>query len=117
MSTPEERERARNRSLRQIPSSVMRVRGTGRVQASRDGAVVAQAIRDAANRRTRLHWGATEPELSTKDLALRWGMSVPTIHHLRHRGEAPPAILVGRELRFRLSDVEGWERARLPQQT
>ncbi|GIU90436.1 MAG: hypothetical protein KatS3mg010_1535 [Acidimicrobiia bacterium] len=50
--------------------------------------------------------------LNVEQLADRWGVSVATIYGLRYRSEAPPAIRVGRELRFALSDVEQWERAR-----
>ena len=38
----------------------------------------------------------------------------PSCTDSRHRGDVvPPAIRIGRELRFRLEDVEAWEQARL----
>lgn len=42
-------------------------------------------------------------------LAARWSTKPKVIYGLRYRGEAPPAIRVGRELRFRVTDVEAWE--------
>lgn len=50
--------------------------------------------------------------LSVEQLAARWGTGATTIYNLRYRGAAPPAIRIGRELRFRLEDVERWERDR-----
>jgi predicted DNA-binding transcriptional regulator AlpA len=51
--------------------------------------------------------------LDAKGLAARWGVPVQTIYGLRYRGEAPRAMKVGRELRWRLPDVEAWENAHL----
>jgi predicted DNA-binding transcriptional regulator AlpA len=51
--------------------------------------------------------------LSVEDLAARWKRPAKVVYGLRYRGEAPPAIRIGRELRFRLSDVVAWEDARL----
>jgi predicted DNA-binding transcriptional regulator AlpA len=51
--------------------------------------------------------------LSVADLSKRWNQKPQVIYGLRHRGEAPPAIRIGRELRWRLSDIEAWENARL----
>jgi predicted DNA-binding transcriptional regulator AlpA len=58
---------------------------------------------------------ATVPEefLGTDELAERWDTSVRVIYGMRYRGEGPPALRIGRELRFRLSDVEAWELERL----
>jgi predicted DNA-binding transcriptional regulator AlpA len=50
--------------------------------------------------------------LSTEQLAKRWEVSPKVVYGLRYRGEAPPAIRVGRELRFDLRDVEEWEASR-----
>jgi predicted DNA-binding transcriptional regulator AlpA len=50
--------------------------------------------------------------LDSGALAARWNVPVQTIYGLRYRGEAPPAIRVGRELRWRLEDIEAWENAR-----
>ncbi len=50
--------------------------------------------------------------LDSKDLAERWRVPVQTVYGLRYRNEAPPAMRVGRELRWALSDIEAWEAAR-----
>ena len=50
--------------------------------------------------------------MDCQGLADRWKVPVATVYGLRYRGEAPPAIRVGRELRWRLEDVEAWEAAR-----
>jgi len=50
--------------------------------------------------------------LSLEQLAERLGVRPRIVYGLRYRGEAPPAIKVGRQLRFRLEDVEAWELAR-----
>jgi predicted DNA-binding transcriptional regulator AlpA len=50
--------------------------------------------------------------LDVAGLAERWVVATKVIYNLRYRGEAPPAIRVGRELRFALADVEAWEDAR-----
>ena len=50
--------------------------------------------------------------LSLEQLCERLGVKPEVIYGLRYRGEAPPAIKVGRELRFRIDDVEAWENAR-----
>ena len=36
------------------------------------------------------------------------GLSVQTIYDLRSRGRGPRGFRVGRELRFRLSEVDAW---------
>jgi len=51
--------------------------------------------------------------LTLTELAERLNVTPKVIYGLRYRGEAPPAIRVGRELRFAVDDVERWERARL----
>ena len=50
--------------------------------------------------------------LSVEDLAARWQRATSVVYGLRYRGECPPAIRIGRELRFRLSDIEAWEEGR-----
>ena len=50
--------------------------------------------------------------LDSGALADRWNVPVQTIYGLRYRGDSPPAIRVGRELRWRLEDVEAWEAGR-----
>lgn len=49
-----------------------------------------------------------EPVLTTSELAAHLGVPVQTIHDLRHSGRGPRGIHVGRELRFRVSEIEAW---------
>jgi predicted DNA-binding transcriptional regulator AlpA len=51
--------------------------------------------------------------LSVDGLAERWNRTPAVIYGMRYRREGPPAIRLGKELRWRLSDVEAWERAHL----
>lgn len=46
--------------------------------------------------------------LSVEDLARFLGKSPQAIYNMRHRGEGPRAVKVGRSLRFRPADVEVW---------
>jgi excisionase family DNA binding protein len=48
------------------------------------------------------------PLLTTEQLASYLQKPVPTLYAWRHRGEGPPAISVGRGLRYRREDVEAW---------
>jgi excisionase family DNA binding protein len=50
--------------------------------------------------------------LTLNELADRLNVSAKVVYGLRYRNDAPPAIRVGRELRFRVADVEAWENAR-----
>ncbi|MFV0532428.1 MAG: helix-turn-helix transcriptional regulator [Cumulibacter sp.] len=49
-----------------------------------------------------------EPVLTTSRLTAHLGVPVQTIHDLRHSGRGPRGIHVGRELRFRVSEIEAW---------
>lgn len=49
-----------------------------------------------------------EPVLTTSELAAHLGVPVQTIHDLRHLGRGPHGFRVGRELRYRLSEVRDW---------
>lgn len=51
----------------------------------------------------------TRPHLSKDGLAERLGVSTRTIDRKVERGEAPPFIRVGNEIRFPISGVEQWE--------
>jgi excisionase family DNA binding protein len=51
---------------------------------------------------------ALEPVLSLSELAARLRVSVQTIYDLRSQGRGPRGFRVGRELRFRLSEVDSW---------
>ncbi len=47
--------------------------------------------------------------LSVDELAAYLGVTRAVIYQNRHRrGDLPPAIKVGRHLRFRLDDVQAW---------
>jgi predicted DNA-binding transcriptional regulator AlpA len=48
------------------------------------------------------------PLMSTADLADYIQKPIATIYAWRVRGEGPSAIRVGRDLRYRRSDVEQW---------
>ncbi len=49
-----------------------------------------------------------EQILSTSELAARLRVSVQTLYDLRSQGRGPRGFRVGRELRFRLSEVDSW---------
>lgn len=49
--------------------------------------------------------------LSVRDLCERWNTTQAVIYSMRYRREGPPALKIGRELRWRLEDVEAWEAA------
>ena len=49
-----------------------------------------------------------EPVLTTSELAAHLGVPVQTLHDLRHTGRGPRGFRVGRELRYRLSEVQDW---------
>ena len=52
-----------------------------------------------------------EPVLTTSELAAHLGVPVQTIHDLRHAHRGPRGFRVGRELRYRLSEVRAWVEA------
>lgn len=52
-----------------------------------------------------------EPVLTTSELAAHLGVPVQTIHDLRHAHRGPRGFHVGRELRYRLSEVQAWVEA------
>ncbi|WP_345750913.1 helix-turn-helix transcriptional regulator [Microbacterium rhizophilus] len=49
-----------------------------------------------------------EPVLTTSELAAHLGVPVQTIHDLRHARRGPRGFRVGRELRYRVSEVQVW---------
>jgi excisionase family DNA binding protein len=55
---------------------------------------------------------ASQRMLKVGELAERLNVSPKVIYGLRYRSDGPPAIRVGRELRFRVEDVEQWEASR-----
>jgi len=54
----------------------------------------------------------TKPEpsllLNQRELAELLGVNVRTLQRMRHAGELPPTVPVGRRLRWRRGDVETW---------
>lgn len=54
--------------------------------------------------------------LAVEDLAERWRVTPQSIYSLRNRSpeSLPPAIKIGKFLRWRLADVEAFEEAQLP---
>ena len=49
-----------------------------------------------------------EPVLTTSELAAHLGVPVQTIHDLRHAHRGPRGFRVGREMRYRVSEVQHW---------
>ena len=49
-----------------------------------------------------------ERMLTTRELAEYLGVKVQAIYDLRADGRGPAGIPIGRELRYRVSDVRGW---------
>ena len=53
--------------------------------------------------------------LTVEDLAEYLGVPVTTVYAWRYHSQGPPGFRVGRHLRFRRSDVEGWIEDRIAQ--
>lgn len=49
-----------------------------------------------------------DPVLTLSALAAQLGVSVQTMYDLRSQGRGPRGFRVGRELRFRVSEIEAW---------
>ena len=49
-----------------------------------------------------------EPVLTLSELAAHLSVSVQTLYDLRSKGRGPRGFRVGRELRFRQSEVDAW---------
>ena len=49
-----------------------------------------------------------DPVLTTSELAGYLGVPVQTIHDLRHCHRGPRGFRVGRELRYRVSEIDAW---------
>jgi len=54
-----------------------------------------------------------QPLLSTADVAEYLGVPVKTLYAWRYRHEGPPALRVGRHVRYRRLDIEEWVRSRV----
>lgn len=50
--------------------------------------------------------------LTIKDFAEREGVPVATVYRWNTRGEGPRYLRIGRHVRYRLADVEEWERTK-----
>ena len=48
------------------------------------------------------------PVVTLSQLATQLGVSVQTLYDLRSQGRGPRGFRVGRELRFRVSEVDAW---------
>ena len=48
-------------------------------------------------------------------LAERWETTTQAIYNLRHRGEGPPSLRIGKKVKYRLVDVIRWEEERIAQ--
>ena len=51
---------------------------------------------------------ALGPVLTLSQLAAQLGVTVQTLYDLRSQGRGPRGFRVGRELRFRVSEVDAW---------
>lgn len=55
-----------------------------------------------------------EKHLTVADLANRLGVSEKTVYAWNSQGTGPPPLKLSRKcVRYRLTDVEAWERARM----
>lgn len=51
--------------------------------------------------------------LSPAELADREGVSVETVYAWNKSGSGPPYMRIGKHVRYRLTDIEAWEKSRL----
>jgi excisionase family DNA binding protein len=68
-------------------------------------------MKTTAQRQTRSPASAERglgPVLTLSQLAAQLGVSVQTLYDLRSQGRGPRGFRVGRELRFRVSEVDAW---------
>ncbi len=49
-----------------------------------------------------------DPVLTLAQLATQLGVTVQTLYDLRCQGRGPRGFRVGRELRFRVSEIDAW---------
>lgn len=56
------------------------------------------------------HDDGLETVLPLSELAARLGVSAQTIYDLRSQGRGPAGFRIGKELRFRSSEIEAWLR-------
>ena len=65
-----------------------------------------ETIRDASANATTL--SLVDDVLTLSELCAQLEVSAQTIYDLRSQGRGPRGFRVGRELRFRLSEIEAW---------
>jgi excisionase family DNA binding protein len=49
-----------------------------------------------------------EPLMTTEELARYLGVPIATLYQWKHKGTGPPPLRVGKHLRYRRDDVDGW---------
>jgi excisionase family DNA binding protein len=54
-----------------------------------------------------------EKHLTVQELAEREGVPVSTVRQWNYKGSGPRFMRIGKFVRYRLGDVEQWERSRL----
>jgi predicted DNA-binding transcriptional regulator AlpA len=55
----------------------------------------------------------TERHLTIEEFAEREGVPPRTVYWWNQIGKAPPRMKIGRNIRYRLTDVEQWEQAQI----
>lgn len=94
--------------------SAHRPRFSGRLDPSGPGSArLAHLCRmdTAAQSQTRSHASSEhglDPVVTLSQLAAQLGVSVQTLYDLRSQGRGPRGFRVGRELRFRVSEIDSW---------
>ncbi|MEP7088920.1 MAG: helix-turn-helix domain-containing protein [Nocardioidaceae bacterium] len=68
--------------------------------------MTSQKIRDTSTHPTQL--SLVDGVLSLSELCAQLQVSAQTIYDLRSQGRGPRGFRVGRELRFRASEIEAW---------
>lgn len=51
---------------------------------------------------------APRPKATPEEVSAFYQVPVATLYQWRHRGEGPPAVKIGRHLRYDWHDVEAW---------
>ena len=51
----------------------------------------------------------TDRLLTPEDLVARWSVPLKTLYSMNYRRTGPPALKIGKHLRWRKSDVLAWE--------
>jgi excisionase family DNA binding protein len=64
-------------------------------------------------RTQQLRTDGTERHLTVEQLAEREGVPVTTVYWWNQTGKAPRRMKIGRNIRYRLADVEQWEKAQI----